>query len=139
MSEFSKNLDEFNEWRGDFFNLVVESIKDDKNTYIHLEREGNLIYFYRGKKQKNNNIEMISNNDLKKIYEEIEEIYGETIEFTYMNSTLHVGNFYLVSLVLCIEENTFMIVSSTEDFDQQWFRQKIKIYEDKENDVPKIK
>ena len=56
-----------------------------------------------------------------------------------MNSTLHVGNFYLVSLVLCIEENTFMIVSSTEDFDQQWFRQKIKIYEDKENDVPKIK
>lgn len=136
MSEFSKNLDE---WRGDFFNLVVESIKDDKNTYIHLEREGNLIYFYRGKKQKNNNIEMISNNDLKKIYEEIEEIYGETIEFTYMNSTLHVGDFYLVSLVLCIEENTFIIVSSTEDCDQQWFRQKIKIYEDKKNDVPKIK
>ena len=133
MKEFSKDENKFNEQCKKLFNLINEGLIDEKIVGIFLKREDNLIYF-NGVQQDKNTIEMISNDDLKKIYELMKSIYGKNILTGYEHDFYH-----KFALSITIEENIFLLISSDDAYDQEWFKEKIQLLINKTSNEQKKK
>lgn len=130
MKEFSKDLDKFNEDCQGLFSLLKGCLNaEEKISWINIERKNNLIYYQKNNQYKNT-IEMMTNDDLRKIYDLIESRYSSRFETGF---TFGFRGEYILNPI--IGGNVMLEISSDTQHDIEWFFEKINY--DKNDDIPK--
>ena len=118
-TNYSTNINKFNDDCSKFIKYIKEYINDDDFYVLYMLRNGNIIMYGKynhGKKIDKHIIEMVSNDDLKNIYELLQsEFASEFIEGCKHTFTEE------WSLNPAIGENIIIDIDSDMDSDIKWF------------------
>lgn len=116
---FSNNLEKFNEECSIFINYIKQCTQNGVASILYMMRQGNLIYYgkyNRGMKTDNHTIEMVSNDDLKKLYELLQIEFASSFVDGCKHNTIEGW-----SLNPTIGENVMIDINSNSSNDRDWF------------------
>jgi len=116
---FSKNIEKFNENCLVFLNYIKQCTQSDNICTLYMLRQENIIQYGKydhGIKTDNHIIEMVSNDDLKNIYELLQNEFTSDFVEGWKHSF---GKGW--SLSPTIRENVKIIINSNNPSDSNWF------------------
>lgn len=133
-STFSSDLNIFNEACTKFINYIKQCVENPNEVYVlYMLRNDNSIDYGRykqGIRRKKDTIEMISNEDLRKLYELLQAEFASN----FQDGCKHTfGEGW--SLNPTIGENVMIDISSSNSYDKNWFYE--ELYKEQKSDSPK--
>ncbi len=133
---FSGDLNKFNEACVEFINFIkqcVDNVDDNKVYVLYMLRNGNSIDYGKyehGIRRKKDTIEMISNEDLRKLYELLQAEFASDFTDGWKHTF---GEGW--SLNPTIGENVMIDINSYNSYDKNWFYE--ESYKEQKSDSPK--
>lgn len=136
---FSGDLNKFNESCVEFISFIkqcVENVKENKvYVFLYMLRNGNSINYgeyEHGLREKKGTIEMISNEDLRKLYELLQDKFATD----FIGGCKHTfGEGW--SLNPTIGENVMIDINSCNSYDKDWFYE--EVHKEQKSNSPKIR
>lgn len=125
---FSDDVNKFNEDVNNFINYVKQNISDKNIGFMFLERNDNIISYgkkYKGIVVERIAIDMISNDDLRNIYELIKKEFNSSYDLYFKNDFL-----YGWQLGISINDELNIDFDSSSSYDNLWIREEREKYFD---------
>ena len=132
---FSDNLEKFNEECSLFINYIRQYTQNDEITALYILRQENIIQYGKyayGIKADNHSIEMISNEDLKKLYELLQNEFSSSFVYGCIHTF---GQGW--SLKPMLGKNVTIDINSDNSSDRNWFYE--ETHKDRNNESSKKK
>lgn len=123
MPTFGTDLKKFDEECVDLIDYINQSYQSNETSTLYLFRKNNTILYgkyYKGIKVQQHDIEMVSNEDLKKIYYILQN-YFSNVCWEGSKHTMGIG----CSLILGLGENIMIDINSYNMDDKNWFEKEI--------------
>ena len=123
---FSNDIRKFNEDINNFVKYVRENISDENIGFMFLERKDNVIRYgkkYKGIRVETIDIDMISNDDLKNIYELLKNEFNSSYDLYFKNDFL-----YGWQMGMSINDELNIDFDSSSLYDSIWIEEERKKY-----------
>ena len=132
---YSSDMDRFNDDCSNFIKYIRQCVENDDFCVLYMLRQGNVIIYGKydhGIKKDKHTIEMISNEDLKKLYELLQSEFSSD----FVDGCKHTfGKGW--SLNPTIGENVIIDIDSNNYSDSNWFYE--ESHKEQKSELPKKK
>lgn len=116
---YSNNINQFNIKTLKFINYIKEKLESEEICTLFLHRDDTTIhygYYNEGYKEENDVIEMTSEDDLRKIYELLENEFQDNFDVVYIHTF---GEGWSLKPIIC--EKIIINLESYNQYDRNWF------------------